>query len=654
MDFHELVPKTLKENLAYRVKWRAKAERDPRVQEAVIRACRLDVLYFLTGWAWLHEPRPVRGSDGRVLPEIIPFITWEHQDPIIRVIRKKLGFESVGVEKARGEGMSWILVYMALHDCIFAVPGTRMVSIGIVSRNMEFGDSPDDMASIGAKIDWALKRLPKWMVGVENAGKRGGSGKTTGWDRNYTKHTWRFLHNGSVISIYAATGEVGSGGRYTWFGMDELSKFPPGDDKRALTSTQPTTNSRLIIGTPYGSEGAYYDVMHEPSSMTKLTLAWENNPTRNRGLYRIVNGIPTAIDHKDNPLPQHYTPPNQEVLDLFSRLRRKGFRLERGLRSPWYDKQCDEPDANPYSIAQEYDRDYGGSMYKIFGEEFFKEAQANVRHPFCRVNVDHDESLNPNVSRSVNGLLHLWMTLDSKNRPPDHPYIVSADICTGLGGAYTSNSVLEIIDTLTMEQVGELASNTIEPDDFADLSVAVCKWLRGAYLAWERNGPGAGYSTRIRKTSYTNIYYHTKVFEKQRKKTRTAGWWTDPKTKEVLFMELKRVVTIGELKLRSDLLVKECQQYIRIGRSIQHVGTTRGNEGPDVGDGHGDRVIALGVGIQAMRDRPVNNSAFRAVEPNSIEERDRQYLGFSQQPQDDWDDRSNWDLMQGHRAGSIV
>ena len=64
-------------------------------------------------------------------------------------------------------------------------------------------------------------------------------------------------------------------------------------------------------------------------------------------------------------------------------------------------------------------------------------------------------------------------------------------------------------------------------------------------------------------------------------------------------MEMKRVVAAGELRLRSKLLVQECHQYIRAGRSIEHASTIRSatargkdDKGPDVGEGHGDRVIA--------------------------------------------------------------
>lgn len=648
MDFYESVPKDLVENLRYRVAIRKQCEKDSRLRKAVMAACREDVLYFFSAWCWLHEPRPMLDEEGNLLPEVIPFIPWPHQVDLIRTIRENLGFKDIGVEKARGEGMSWIALMMALHDWTFAIPGTRMISIGIVSRTMEMADTPGDMNSLMPKLDWELERLPKWMVGV----------KDVDYKRLAKDHTLRNLRNNSLISAYASTGEVGSGGRYTWWLIDELSKFPPGNDADALTSTQASTKSRLIIGTPYGSEGAYYDVMHQPSSMIKLTLKWEDNPTRNRGLYRMVHEAPVAIDPINNPLPPCYTPPDFDTMNMLLRLRRNGFKLEKGLRSPWYDTECDRPNANPFNIAQELDRDYGGSMYKIFTDDFFTSANETVRPPFCRVNLTYDEELRPTVTRAGDGELLLWMTLDAFNEPPRHPYVLGVDICTGIGGAYTSNSVIQIIDAITKEQVGEYAANTIAPDDLADLSVAICNWLGNAYLAWERNGPGNAYTARIKEIGYPNVYLRTKLFDKRRrKKAKEPGWWTDTKSKEILFSELKRIVAIRELKVHGEQVVQECQQYIRIGRSIEHVANARGDkDSPDRGESHGDRVIALGIAVQALRDRPVQASAPGRplhVEPGSIEERDRfHYEAERAKKYDDWDDRSNWDLMSGNAPGA--
>jgi len=651
VDWYGIVPKDFVENLKFRVKMRKQCESDPKLRKAMMDLCRNDVLFFFSSFCWLHEPRPMRDDTGRLLPEVIPFIPWEHQEPLIRTIREHLGEKDIGVEKSRTEGVTWIALLLALQDWLFAVPGSQRVIINIASRTVEMADTPDDLNSLMAKLDWELEQLPEWMTGPKlsiASTKRG----NMGYVRRFKDHTLFNVRNKALISVYAGTAELGSGGRCRYWFIDELSKFEPGADHKALTSTQATTHSRLIVGTPYGQEGAYADIMRKPSRMIKLVMQWQDNPTRNRGLYRMVGGVPVAMNPATNPLPTHYNPPTREVQDLFGRLRQKGFRLEKGVHSPWYDNECDAPDATPFTIAQELDRDYGGSLFTYFTEDFFIAAREAVRPPFCRVNVLYDDMLQPSVNLVSEGHLALWMKLDARNRPPDHLYIVAADICTGLGGTYTSNSVLEIIDAVTSEQVGELAVNTIIPDKFADLAVAVCYWLGNAYLAWERNGPGAGFTMRVKEIGYPNVYLRTKLWDKRRrKKIKEPGWWTDGKSKEVMCSELNRIVATRELKVHSDFFVKESTQYIRIGKSIQHAANARADvEGPDVGENHGDRVIAMGVGVQALRDRPLKlpgRSAAKPIEPNSIEERDREYAELAEKQKDDWDGRSNWDLMAG-------
>jgi len=172
MDWYGLVPKDFVENLKFRVKTRKQCESDPVFRKAIFDACREDVLFFFSAFCFLHEPRPMRDSQGRLLPEVIPFIPWTHQEPLIRKIREHLGFEDIGVEKSRGEGMTWIALLMALHDWIFAIPGTRMVTIGIASRTVEMLDTPGDMNTLFPKLDWELDRLPKWMVGKKNVDYR--------------------------------------------------------------------------------------------------------------------------------------------------------------------------------------------------------------------------------------------------------------------------------------------------------------------------------------------------------------------------------------------------------------------------------------------------------------------------------------------------
>lgn len=642
MDLYKDVPKDFKKNLAYRLKLRERAEGNPAVQKAMIEACKTDVLWWLNTWAWLYEPRPRKGPDGKPLPMFIPFITWSHQDPAILLIHENLGYRDIGVEKARGEGASWIAVWAAIRDLVF-FPNS---AIGLVSKDENSVDNPDDSDSLMWKVQFGLDRLPSWM--------------RPKLERNLSKHTIRNIDNGSVITGYAATGDVASGGRKKWFLMDELAKFRRGPDTEAMASTQHVTDSRLIVSTPKGNEGEYYKVMHEPSSMIKIVLDWKDNPTRNQGLYVFKNGLPVAVDPENNPLPANYNPPDREVLNLLSRLRIKGYKIEGCVRSPWFDGQCDRPGATPQNIAQELNRDYGGSMYRIFGHDFMAAAEAKIeKRPRVRGSIDYDhERLVPKFDPSEDGPILLWTSLDSHNRPPPRPYVVGADVASGLGGSYTSNSVIQVIDQVSMEQVLEISSNVIPPDDFADLAIAIAKWFYDAHLAWEANGPGAAFTNRVLKRRYSNVYCRTSLSKRGKVRTKELGFWTDERSKEVMFADMRRMIQGKELIIHSDLLLREFGQYVRINGKIEHV--LNANAPDDAkGKAHGDRVIALGVALQAIKDRPLGSrdleDALHEAQPRDcMASRNQAYEDLLAKESDVWDDRSTSDLtrIRSH-AGSL-
>ncbi|SVA35726.1 uncharacterized protein METZ01_LOCUS88580, partial [marine metagenome] len=457
-------------------------------------ACREDVLFFFNAFCWLYEPRPKKAKNGTKYPTIIPFITWEHQDPVILAAREAIGYSDVGIEKSRGEGASWMFILLALHDWIFE----PMSAIGFISRTELAVDNPEDPDSLFWKADWELTKLPPWMAGEKSATT---DKLSKDYSRNVSKHILKNNRNGSQIVGYSATGDVTTGGRKYWILFDELAKFPRPQDSEAMASTQHVTESRVLISTPKGAEGEYYKLMHTPSNMVKLILDWKQNESRNKGLYKLVHGKPVVSDVK-NPLPKNYDPPDQNTLDLFSRLRQKGFKLENKLRSPWYDRQCDRPGATPQSIAQELDRDYGGSVHRIMGPGFFKKAKESVlpiRYEGTLVvdRVKHEMSF----QEARGGPIKVWCNLDHSNRPPLRSYAIAADISSGLGGSHTSNSVIQVIDLITMTQVMEYATNIVEPSEFGEQAVAIAKWFHEGYLAWEINY-GGGFTKRVKEIGY--------------------------------------------------------------------------------------------------------------------------------------------------------
>lgn len=644
-DFQAAVPRDLLRNLAYRQMVRRACRKDADVRGAVLSACRHDILYFLNAFCWLFEPR-VRVVDGVRQAKVIPFITWPHQEPVIVSCRENLGLCDIGVEKSRGEGASWIGTTLALHDWLFDDYST----VGVVSRNMDAADSPDDPDSLFWKMDWQLSMLPSFMGGEE---KRH-------WKRDRTRHTLKNLRNGATIAAYPAIGDVGTGGRKKWFFMDELAKFPRGPDQEAMSSTEPVTDSRFIVSTPKGASGAYFDLMHAPGNMLKFKLHWQDNPVRNRGLYRYQLGRAIAVDPKGNPLSDDYRKMTNSVKKMFSDLRSRGYEIETGIRSPWLDIRCLRPGSTPQTIAQEYELDYGGSSYRIFNGQFAKMAAQGVAPPrLVGMMALNTETLTCEFEKAKLGTFKLWCGLDYQGNPPKSRYVVSSDVCTGSGGAHTSNSTIVVVDQVLGEQVGEYASSHISPRGLADLAIGVCRLFHGAYLVWEHNGPGNGFTSRVVEKGYSPAYERKVMYRRKGLSvgSRQLGWWTSASTKELMFSDLNSGVKTREIVIRSKDLAEETAHYIRKGKQIVY-SKSLGDKDPNaMGENHGDRVIALAIAYQAMKDRKIPvagdlNEEDR-IHPGTIAWRDRYHRELQDRKETTWDDRGVLDF-RGSSVDSLL
>jgi hypothetical protein len=630
------IPTDFQGNLKFRKDLLTSCHNNRAAQNRAIEICSEDPLFFFNGFCWLYEPRP-RKLNGKVMPLQFPMITWDHQVPIVRDIYENIGLSDIGLEKSRGEGASWMAILIALHSWLFR----DMQSIGFVSKDENSVDNPEDPDSLFWKLDWELTKLPKWMAGILNVD----------YKRDRGKHVLKNLRNQSTITGYAATANVGTGGRKSWFFMDELSKFPRGPDADAMASTQHVTNSRLVVGTPYGAEGAYYNLMHEPNNMVRLKLRWQDNPTRNRGLYQFKDGRAVAVDPVNNPLPDDYACMAPDVIDLIERLRRKGFRIENCDRSPWYDRECDRAGATPQNIAQELDIDYGGSAFRIFGVDCMEKVEKSVRAEVLRGDLDFDqENLTPTFDEIENGPFRIWMPLDARRLPPPHPFVIGCDVCSGLGGSYTSNSTMIALDAITGEQVLEFALNTIAPADFADLAIATAKWLNNAYLAWEHNGPGAGFTKRVIERKYGNVYCRTSLSRRKKSKRTEVGFWTDATTKEVMFEALRMSIRSGLCVVRSKEIQQELGQYIRKEQKIFNALSVNAAD-DSRGASHGDRVIGLGVALMGLKDRPSHTTeeefAKRQRPPRgSLAEREEEFRRRNEDQKDPWDSRTLADFSR--------
>lgn len=596
-------PKDLRENLKYRTALRRAAIGNKALQEALKEASRLDPLFFFNTFLWLYEPRPRKG-----LPKKVPFITWPHQDPVIEELERAIEFSDgedfgveagrdCGLEKSRGEGASWICMMVILRRWLF----DDLFAAGCVSKTELDCDNPTNPDSLFWKLDWQIEQLPGWMVPE--------------YTRTTSKHSFYNHEKKSTIQGFAAIGDVASGGRKTLFFMDELAKFPRPADRESMDSVQFVTNCRIFVSTPKGAEGKYYELMHEPSNMLKLRLHWTDNPTRNRGMYRVVRGQFVAVDPQNNPLPPGY---EAKAKPLLEDLRLKGFKIEDVVRSPWYDHQCNRPGATPAGIAQELDLDYGGSEYPVFSDDFKHVAKMSTGAPTLEGRFGYDtETLEFDWQTQAGGPFKLWVPLDLDRKPPSHTqYVAGVDISSGRAGTHTSNSVISVWDRITGHQAAEFAINSMPPEVFAPFCIAVCRWFRDAFLIFEGNYAGQTFVNATTQWRYTNVYWRLTEFKQTRRRQNRMGWWASDSAKQSVLDEFSRAVSAKEAVLRSDWTLQECSEFVIEKGKYQHR-AERSNDDADGAKAHGDRVIAAALAWEGIRylGAPRGNIAAKAVDP---------------------------------------
>lgn len=605
------IPKELVPNLERRGKLLAAAEKNVKLQHALIEQSREDPLFWLNTFVFIFEPRKTEASKK---PRKLPFITWPHQDVALRQMLASFGDSDVVIDKSRGEGASWIVLMLYLHHWLFH----EMMLFGVTSRTLLAADNPSNQGSLMWKLTWALDQLPFWMIPKK--------------ERSETKHTLRNLENGSCITAHACTDDMAVGDRYFSFFMDELSRFQRGDDYTAWTSTQAVTDCRIACGTPFGPAGQYFDLVHDTESeLVKIVLDWKDNPTKTKGMYRVVEGRVIENDPANNPLPAGYVerckgphPDGKAAADrderigrpwdIHARLHRKGFALDKAQRSPWYDRQCLRA-SGPQAVAQEIDRSFTGHDWPYMNPQLIQELEVEIRPPYHRGRLTFDpETLEPTFHEDSEGPLLLWVNLTHDGEPPLGRYAQGSDVSMGTAGAFSSLSTTEGFNSNTGEQAYEFTSREMKPEAFGRYNIALAKWFHNAIMNWEANGPGQGVTTEVQRFHYGNAFqretkeeHGPKVTAKlgthmQNNKIDVMGGWGTGAEGFADAVESRKCI------IRSAELLKECGEYVfkaaAGGRvTIAHISDTK-NKGSAGGKDHGDRVVGAALAWLAAASAP--------------------------------------------------
>lgn len=157
---------------------------------------------------------------------------------------------------------------------------------------------------------------------------------------------------------------------------------------------------------------------------------------------------------------------------------------------------------------------------------------------------------------------------------PEYGYVIGADVAAGVGGSSSEEnikkenegdrSVAEIICLDTMEQVGEYASNRIEPDSFGDRLVELGKIFNLAFIVVEANNHGIMTLYKLRKKyPKSRIYRRTNARSKNNDTDRLEGYGhrTTSSTKPLMIGDLRRSLR-EDLVIHSPLLVSELSTFV--------------------------------------------------------------------------------------------
>jgi hypothetical protein len=574
LPHYSRVPKDAIEQLKWRQDLLDACKGSKKNQDRVLGMCREDLLWWINSFCMLYEPRNPKRTT-------IPFNSWPHQDDVIAAIDHYLGIREFVVNKSRGEGCSWLVLMIFLHRWLFATKD-NFGSFGLVSLNQALVDDSKNPASLMWKLDWQIKHLPPWMIP-----------KGFNWNKHRSRSEHVLLNPvcDATITGYACTQNVATGDRKTAFLMDELGKWPRPQDSVAMTSTQAVTNCRIVVSTPFGNEGAYFDAVHGEHTGLICTMHWSFNPTRKRGMYK--------WDTEKDKLVK---------LDLnFNYKDDYRFIKDGKTRSPWYDAESRKQNATVKSMAQDYDLNFEQSVSLFFEPAAMKLARESIRGPIHvgRFTCDQyggeavfcDDSL---------GNVRLWNKLNNGKLPPSK-YVIGVDIAQGTGTDFSSNSVIQVVNMVTGDQVLEWVDNATRPDDCAVIAVSIAKWLQGGggsppFLIWECGGPGGDFGRQVDLMGWTNYYNRPdhKKFKRNKISENRSGFRG---SKADALSPLQVAIKLRKVTLFSQELVDELTEYRFIpGGKVEHFKAVVSEDESSKGQNHGDRAMAMAMAIVGMNE----------------------------------------------------
>lgn len=186
------------------------------------------------------------------------------------------------------------------------------------------------------------------------------------------------------------------------------------------------------------------------------------------------------------------------------------------------------------------------------------------------------------------GALWIW-----KQPLKGREYIMGIDSSEGIGEEGDS-SVIQILDSVTLEQVAEFCSNSIKTKDFSMVVSQLGLYYNNALAIVENLGPGTSVLNALQTICrYENIYY-----EELTKGNTQPGIKTKKDNRPFMINFLESKLVTGDLKINSRRFVSEMKTF------IWNKHTKRGES---VKGRHDDMIMAMALAMFVKSKENMNN-----------------------------------------------
>jgi len=252
--------KEYKQKLVDRLEIWRRCESDPLYRVEILKKCSEDSVFWCNNFAFTFDPRQEFFKSRN-----LPFILFDKQIELIRWVEDILEKREDGIiEKSRDMGITYTtLIPVILYRWLF-----KEFNAKIGSRKEEAVDRTDDPDTLFWKLDYNLRRLPKWMLppGFD-------------WSKNRTYMRLSRPDNQNTIVGESANESFGRSGRSNLVLLDEFAFFPYA--KASWEASGESTPTRLAVSTPPpAGKSSFFYKLAQSGRLPKFIVHYTDDPRK--------------------------------------------------------------------------------------------------------------------------------------------------------------------------------------------------------------------------------------------------------------------------------------------------------------------------------------------------------------------------------------